>query len=102
MNLKKLSKIFKALSNENRLELFLEIARTQDSCFETEECRCYITEIMCSLDIGAPTVSHHIKELTNADLITTERKGKFLVAKINMDTIEEITDIFNFDFNKEK
>jgi DNA-binding transcriptional ArsR family regulator len=44
--------------------------------------------------IGAPTISHHIKELVNADLIITEKRGKFLVARVNTGTWNEISHIF--------
>ena len=77
----------KALSNPNRLELFLEIARKSEKSYNTG---CYITDIMCRLAIGAPTISHHLKELANADLILTERKGKFLTARVNEKTIREV------------
>ena len=41
-----------------------------------------------SLKIGSPTVSHHVKELVNAELITAEREGKFLVCRINPKTCD--------------
>lgn len=88
METKKLAKILKALSNENRLELFLEIARREETCFEDETTGCYIQELKCQLNIGAPTISHHLKELENAELIITARRGKFLVARINHETRE--------------
>ena len=88
MNPAKLSKILKALSNQIRLELYLQIARQNEADFDTG-CECFITDIVGSLNIGAPTVYHHLKELSNADLITTERKGKFLTATINKNTIKE-------------
>jgi len=94
---KRMAKIFKALSNENRLELFLEILKINETCFETECTECFITDIMDTLSIGAPTVSHHMKELTNAGLVITERKGKFLTAKINDELIKEISGIFSAD-----
>ncbi len=78
----------KALSNENRLELYLEIARREETCFEDETTGCYIQDLKCSLKIGAPTISHHLKELENAGLIVTERRGKFLVARIDHETRE--------------
>ncbi|HPB83565.1 MAG TPA: metalloregulator ArsR/SmtB family transcription factor [Spirochaetota bacterium] len=94
MDTGKFAKIFKALSNENRLELFLEIMKMNETCFEAECGECFITDIIDSLNIGAPTVSHHLKELSNAGLITTERRGKFLVARIRVETLEEAMSLF--------
>lgn len=88
MDTQKLAKIFKALSHPNRLELYLEIAKKQEASFQTC-CGCFVSDIIGSLNIGAPTISHHLKELTNAGLIVTERRGKNLVARINEQTIEE-------------
>ncbi len=89
MNSKELAKIFKALSNENRLEIYKEIAKQEDIDYE-QKCECSISDILSCLKIGAPTISHHLKELTNANLITTEKNGKFLIAHINKKTLEEI------------
>ncbi len=89
MNSKKLAKIFKALSNENRLEIYKEIAKLENVDYE-QKCECSISEILSSLKIGAPTISHHLKELVNANLITTEKNGKYLMAHINKSTLEEI------------
>ena len=94
-DIKRTTKIFKALSNENRLELFLEILKINEKLFETEDTKCFITDIMGTLSIGAPKVSHHMKELTNAGLVITERKGKFLTAKINDELIKEVAEIFS-------
>ncbi len=90
MNTKELAKALKALSHPNRLELFLEIAHKEGSVYDTECGQCLISDIMGSLNVGAPTISHHIKELANANLITTERNGKFLEARINKKLLDEI------------
>jgi ArsR family transcriptional regulator len=50
---------------------------------------------MEKFNIGAPTISHHLKELTNADLISTERKGKFVVARINQQTLKEFSEVIS-------
>lgn len=93
MDAQKMSKIFKALSNENRLELYLKILDASDTgyCNNNE---CFICDIIHSLNIGAPTISHHIKELSNAGLITTEKKGKFLICKANRELAEEVSKLF--------
>lgn len=80
----------KALSNPNRLELYMEIARAHEQGFRAGSHECYICDIMSCLQVGAPTVSHHLKELENAGLIVTERRGKFLVAKIDEETLQEV------------
>ena len=82
MDAKQMAKIFKALSNSNRLELYLKIAQSHEAGFDTGG-ECSITDIMKCFSIGAPTISHHIKELANANLITTEKRGKFLICKVN-------------------
>ncbi|MBU1169121.1 MAG: helix-turn-helix domain-containing protein [Proteobacteria bacterium] len=96
MDTAQLSKIMKALSNQNRLELYLEIAKTHEAGFKAGK-GCFISDIACSFTIGAPTMSHHLKELSNAGLITTERQGKFLIARIVEKTIAEVREILNLD-----
>jgi ArsR family transcriptional regulator len=85
MRAKQLAKIMKALSNENRLKLYLEIAKQEESDFEAQECT--LSDIVKIFGLSPPTISHHLKELANADLITTEKRGKFLVARINKRTL---------------
>ncbi|HEX3032995.1 MAG TPA: metalloregulator ArsR/SmtB family transcription factor [Bacillota bacterium] len=94
MDTTKMAKIFKALSNPNRLELYLKIAEAHEAPFETGG-GCTITEIMSCLNIGAPTVSHHIKELVNADLITTEKRGKFLICRVNDKLAAEVSELLS-------
>lgn len=94
MDTNKMAKVFKALSNPNRLELYLKIAESYESSYPNES-ECFVTDIIQSLNIGAPTISHHIKELANAELITTEKKGKFLICRVNKELVEEIIKLFN-------
>ena len=71
---------------------------TEDSekTFEDDcSCECFITDIINKFNIGAPTISHHLKELSNAGLIITEKRGKFLIAKINKEVISEACSIIN-------
>lgn len=93
MEAKKAAKIFKALSNPNRLELYLKITERRESEFEAP-CECFLVDIMNSFNIGAPTISHHIKELVNAGLIETEKKGKLLICRVNEDIIDEVFQLF--------
>lgn len=82
----------KALSNPNRLALYLEIAKYQEKDFDAGEC--HISDIAKCFKIGAPTISHHLKELSSVGLINTEKRGKYLVAKINKQVIVELGELF--------
>jgi DNA-binding transcriptional ArsR family regulator len=89
MGTAKLAKVMKALSHRKRLELYLEVAKRNEQGYEARDNGCFVSDIMDALNIGAPTVSHHLKELSNADLITTERRGKFVVARPRKGTLRE-------------
>ena len=53
--------------------------------------------MMDKLKIGAPTMSHHLKELTNADLIVTEKRGKNIIARINEETVTELGNLLRLE-----
>ena len=96
LNSKQLVNAFKALSNPNRLTIYLEILnRGEEDNQEEENFKgCLLAEVMEALDIGAPTVSHHLKELVNADLINVERHGKFVNCHINHALRDLLKDFF--------
>ncbi len=79
-----LARAFKALSNPNRLQIYVEILRRQRQAIGPEH-SCALYDFLNSLEIGAPTVSHHIKELVNAGLIRVERDGKYLACALDDD-----------------
>jgi ArsR family transcriptional regulator len=60
--------VFKALSDPNRLRLLSIVkgARTGEACV------CDLTEPM---DLGQPTVSHHLRILVDAGLLHREKRG---------------------------
>jgi ArsR family transcriptional regulator len=60
--------VFKALADPNRLRL-LSIVKAAES---GESCVCDLTE---PLDLGQPTVSHHLKILVDAGLLHREKRG---------------------------
>lgn len=89
----RLAKAFKALSNPNRLQIYVEILRRQRQSIGPEH-SCALYDFINSLEIGAPTVSHHIKELVNAGLIHVERDGKYLACSLDEDTRRALGDFF--------
>jgi len=85
-NIKNLAKIFKALSDENRLKILSSVYAKECKCNDGQfSCRneTCIKDLSKLLDITIPTISHHIKELVNANLIITEKEGKWVYCKIN-------------------
>lgn len=62
------ARTLKALSDPNRLRL-LSIVKTGDG---GEACVCDLTE---PLELGQPTVSHHLKILVDAGLLAREQRG---------------------------
>ncbi len=83
--LKQLVRQLKALANENRLALYLEILEHERLQLESEPCNYLISEIATKLKIGAPTISHHIKTLEQAGIIESQKQGKFITACINQE-----------------
>ena len=60
--------VFKALADPNRLRL-LSIVKASTG---GEACVCDLTE---PLDLGQPTVSHHLKILVDAGLLDRDKRG---------------------------
>ena len=92
LNTKRIAKIMKALAHEHRLALYLGIAQNKDKDSEFDA-ECSVREVAKALTLTAPTICHHLKELVNADLIVTEKRGKCLVARVNRDTLAEVEQV---------
>lgn len=87
-NLKKLEKISKALGDVNRLKILHLIAQHGG----IGQC----AAILESLDLAQPSVSHHIKILTEAGLIEAVKEGRHHKYILNHDNFTEyLTEIAN-------
>lgn len=60
--------VAKALADENRLRIILSLGQEKKS----------VSRIVEELGISQPLVSHHLKELKRALLVTVERSGPFI------------------------
>jgi len=100
MKLSNYSKVFKALSNEQRLKIFLMLyeqytkGSRDGASFEIKEACCPVekafTKICGCVKLSRSTISHHFKELQNAGLIICERQGQVFKCRVNEETIKSI------------
>ena len=70
-----LAKSLKAIADPARLRLISIIAASEGQ----EACVCDLTE---PLNIGQPTVSHHLKVLTEAGFVTRSKRGTWAYYKL--------------------
>jgi ArsR family transcriptional regulator len=68
--------ISRALSDPTRFEIFQQIAGCQ--CLGCSDLREHI-------NVSAPTISHHLRELETAGLIESTRAGKFMNLTLRRD-----------------
>ena len=100
LDFNRMSRVFKALSNPNRLQIFLNLLKESESRKPVDGDgllaghTCFLVNLLGNLKIGAPTVSHHIKELVNAGLISTDKEGKQLRCSVVPAAISEIRELF--------
>ena len=100
-HIEKFSEMFKALSNPNRLKIFLRLVSCCNPGTITEikdgagpeSCAC-VGELGQDLGIGPPTISHHIKELRRAELIRMERRGQKIECWIDPETMAALKGFF--------
>lgn len=77
------AKVFKAFCDENRLNI-LEILQ------EGERCAC---ELLEELHIGQSTLSHHMKILCEAQVVTGRKEGKWTHYSINQEGQQKATQL---------
>lgn len=89
-----LAAVFKALSNPQRLRMFLKLAAdcADGSCCRNgrEDVRRCVGELGEDLGIAASTVSHHLKELRIAGLLNVERKGQKIECWLDVAMLSEL------------
>ncbi len=107
MKLSNYTKVFKALSNEQRLKIFIMLYKNCCGITDTRsgaefrikgETCCGLegglekafTKVCDSMNLSRSTISHHFKELQNAGLITCEREGQLYRCRVNKDVIDSI------------
>lgn len=84
MDLRKVERISKALSDPNRIKILQEIGKKKKECY-------YCTEIYSIIDLAQPSISHHFKQLVDADLIIAEKEGRSMKYTLNKQVLDEYT-----------
>lgn len=80
-----LAALLKALSEPTRLRLLSLVAAHEGG----EACVCDLTE---PVGLSQPTVSHHLKVLTDAGLLTREKRGVWAYYRLVPERLEQATD----------
>lgn len=86
MDYKTLEKAFKVLGDKTRLEIIERI-------YQGERCGC---DLLTHLDIRQPTLSHHLKVLSNAGFIKGIKTKNKILYTVKKNRIQKIVEAFNF------
>ena len=87
LDLKKIEKISKALGDPFRLKVMDMIKK--------QKAPCQCTSIVENLDLAQSTVSHHIKQLVDADLLIAEKDGRNANYQINQEVLDAYIKFLN-------
>ncbi len=85
---KQLARMFKALGDPTRVRLLSMIAAQSGA----EACVCDLTE---PVGLSQPTVSHHMKQLVDAGLVTREQRGKWSYYAIVPETLAMLSAVLD-------
>ena len=79
------AELFKALADPARVRIVNALARSDEPV-----CAC---EFEPALGLSQPTVSHHLKKLTEAGLLEREQRGKWAFFSLKRDAVETLAAI---------
>lgn len=87
MDSKKIERISKALSDPSRIAILQKFRKKKD-CL-------YCSEIHDMLDLAQPSISHHLKQLVDADLLIPEKEGRNLKYLLNAAVLDDYIAFLN-------
>ena len=85
------SAVFSALASPQRqaiLEMLAEAERTADGacCSAAGVCACRFSE---KLGLSAPTISHHMRQLLDAGLVSARKQGQWVYYRLRREALED-------------
>ncbi|MCF6309403.1 MAG: helix-turn-helix domain-containing protein [Sulfurimonas sp.] len=114
LDMKQKIKIFKALGNETRFLIFKNVFTNGYTCSIDKKqpdivvgahTTC-VSTIAEHFSFSLPTISKHLKELREANIITMEKKGNKIYIEPNLEIVKDLAECFallveNFETNRE-
>ena len=97
IDLARYSGVFGALSNPNRLSIFLRLLSCcgpDGSCATEESASACVGDLGQDMGIAPSTVSHHVKELYRSGLIRVERRGQKVECWVDPGTLRDLAEFF--------
>lgn len=88
MDNRKFEKISKALSDANRIVILKKFKKKKDNCLPCSE----VNEL---LDLSQPSISHHLKQLVDADLLISEKEGRNIKYYLNEEVLDAYINALN-------
>ena len=85
MSEKKTAELFKAFCDENRIKI-LKLLQTGDKC------ACRLNE---EINVTQPTMSHHMKVLCDAGIVTGRKEGKWMHYSISPEGAQKALEVLS-------
>ena len=82
-----LERLFRALGDRHRIKILNALARTAGEAV----CVC---ELVPALGLTQPTVSYHLKQLTEAGLLLRERRGTYAYYRLVPGALDRLGSLF--------
>ncbi|GAB34678.1 ArsR/SmtB family transcription factor [Gordonia otitidis] len=78
----------RALGDPVRLRLLSEVSRSPGG----EACVC---DISGPFELAQPTISHHLKVLREAGLVSSERRATWVYYRVNSEALEQLSEVLS-------
>jgi ArsR family transcriptional regulator len=83
------ARMFKALADPARVQIVNLLA--------TEGCAVCVCELTPPLGLAQPTVSHHLKKLHDAGLVTREQRGTWAYYALDRDALARVRSLLDME-----